>query len=515
MGRDDIGWIPPACHLAPHGRGAGTGPARTDPEYPPMPPAHPPMKQTSKPTSRQNSSSTVCLALALLVSNPLPGESVPVPPPPPERPWPAPLPAPDPVSSPDQEPTVIVVPTPPERPDWPRPGWPAPPKPSLPSESPAPSPPSSTVPAEPVPFAAAIAEAVEVHWPSLPNRLYQVRAANSPTSTVWTPVGEPVVGTGAEVRRILRRADALHRFFRVEELPGTVTNWLAGLTELDFRPARLEPQAGGLIAEGLRVNAAGISTDDFVTARFQFDEVTQSLRLLHYEVVPEVGVFSGRFFARDVGTPPVEASADGVTFTTIPIHTAVPITGPGIVLRTALEIGHVLSVALADQSREYTLEIINPSGQRILQFSGAPNTPIYSSGIPILQPGVYQIRVRPLNAATGTSMQTSVLVANSNNTALRSAAHGSPINVSLRSATHDYAKLSLDLSRGQTVRLPAPHPGIGFLVLNARSQNLAETMGLPLIFETPDDGRYFLFVYKITAGDAALTYQATLSITQP
>src|SRR5215831_19456675 len=52
-----------------------------------------------------------------------------------------------------------------------------------------------------------IAPAVEISWESLPNKLYQVMASDSVAAPVWSEVGAPVLGTGAEVRRMLLRGD--------------------------------------------------------------------------------------------------------------------------------------------------------------------------------------------------------------------------------------------------------------------------------------------------------------------
>lgn len=355
-----------------------------------------------------------------------------------------------------------------------------------------------------------VAPAVEVSWPSLPNRLYQVWASDSLTTPVWTEAGAPVVGTGAEIRRMLLRGDASHRFFRVQELEGTVTNWLAGLTELDLRPAKLTAQAGGLLAEGVRVTAAGISLDDLVTARFQFDLESQSLRLVQYQVVPQIGVFNDRFFARNVPLHPV-GRTNGVAITPFANHS---LFGTNITVDLDLEIGQVLNFALWDQTLEYSAELLDPDGQRQWFSIGAANNAIVADGFPILRSGTYQIRIRPRSTHPGAAMSCKFFFANNNPVNLQSAAHGATLQATLRDSTHDYAKYSMTLAQGQIVRLqPAVGTaGVGFVILNARSQKLVDLKQLPLIFEAPASGTYYLFIYKITAAAGPLNYSGTLTI---
>lgn len=353
-----------------------------------------------------------------------------------------------------------------------------------------------------------IAPAVEVFWPSQPNRLYQILSSDSLIAPVWADAGAPVLGTGAEVRSVLLRGDATHRFYRVAELPGTVTNWLAGLTELDLRPARLTAQAGGLLAEGARVIAVGLSSDDLVTIQFQFDDASQSLRVLQYQVVSAMGVFNERFFAKDVPLDPL-GSSTGVS---IPAYTWWPLTGTNIVVDLRLEVGQVLNYGLVQQTEEYSVEVLDPDRRRLASFNGAPNLEIVAEGIPILRSGAYQMRIRPRALSPGTVMSCQFFFANSNSKSLAPATDGSRLTATLRQNTHDYAKYSLALAHGQTARLPAPPSGIGFKILNSRSQTVADVKGLPLIFDVPATDTYYLFVYRIAPGTGNLNYSAAISI---
>jgi len=325
---------------------------------------------------------------------------------------------------------------------------------------------------------------------------------------VWSPAGASVLGTGAEVRKMLLRGDANHRFFQVQALPGTVTNWLAGLSELDLRPARITALDGGILAEGMRATAVGIDSNDFVTGRFQFDYETQCLRLVNYEVVPQVGVFYDRFFTRDVPTHPT-GQVFGVDFND---YQWVTLTSSNILINLDLEVGQVLNLGLKDQTVEYTLELLDPAGQGLAYSIQAAQTPVYIDGYPILRSGTYQVRIRPRSANPNDIMSCNFFFANNNMTPLASIANGTNLQVSLRANTHDYAKYSMNLTQGQIVRLPQPSPGIGLLILNARSQKLTNQKGLPLIFAAPADGTYYLFVYKIVAGDVAQNYNGTMTI---
>lgn len=73
-------------------------------------------------------------------------------------------------------------------------------------------------------------------------------------------------------------------------------------------------------------------------------------------------------------------------------------------------------------------------------------------------------------------------------------AHGNQVTATVRQNTHDYAKYSMTLTKGQIVRLPAPVSGIAFRILNARSQMLANPKGFPLILEVPAAGTYYLVI---------------------
>lgn len=333
-------------------------------------------------------------------------------------------------------------------------------------------------------------------------------ASDSLTVPVWSEAGAPVLGTGAEVRTVLLRGDAAHRFYRVAELPGTVTNWLAGLSELDLRPAKLTAQAGGLLAEGARVTAAGISSDDLVTIQFQFEEASQSLRVVQYQVVPEIGVFNERFFAKDVSLNP-PGSTNGVA---IPGYTWWPLTGTNIMVDLNMEVGQVLNYGLMQQTREYSVELIDPNGQRLKTFNGALNVTIITEGEPILRAGAYRIRIRPRAASPNTVMSCQFFFANSNSKSLTQVTNGIELKPTLRQNTHDYAKYSMQLAQGQVARLPAPSAGIGFRILNSRSQTVADVKGLPLIFDAPATDTYYLFIYRITPGAGDLNYTGTLNI---
>jgi hypothetical protein len=317
-----------------------------------------------------------------------------------------------------------------------------------------------------------------------------------------------VSGTGGEVRKVLLSGDAKHRFFRVVTLAGSVTNWLPGLSAFDLRPARLTAQAGGLLAEGVRVTGAGISSEDLVIARFEFDPESQSLRLAHYQVVPNVGVYTDRFFARNVPLyPPVSSGGNA-----IPDYTWHALSGTNITINLGLEVGHVFNFGLRNQSREYTLEVLGPDGPLLSPFNGAPNMFIVEDGIPVLKTGLHQIRIRPRAAPAGTSVSCQFYFANNNCTTLTRVGNGDYVYAALRQNTHDYAKYWMALKLGQVVRLPAPPLGVGFEVVDSHSRVLARITGLDLIFDVPADDIYFLFVYKVLATDGDLSYRRAVSI---
>ena len=355
--------------------------------------------------------------------------------------------------------------------------------------------------------ALSIAPAVEVSWQSLPNKIYQVQGSENPAADAWSEAGAPVLGTGAEVRKMLLRGDARHRVFRLLELPSSVTNWLSGLTELDFRPARLTPQAGGLMAEGIRANAVGITTDDFVTGQFQFDLESQSLRLVHYEVIPSVGVYADRFFAKNVPRQ-VVGSVGGVP---LPDNEAVTLFGTNIVVRLALQLGQVFNFGLQGNSHECLIEWLSPSGELGWSTINGVNTSIISDPIPILRTGVYQLRIRPRSKDAGVSMNCQFILANNNAADLLSITNQSRISATLRQSTYDYVKYSIQMTRGQVARLPGA-ANVGFQVLNSKSQSVGSMKGLPLIFQAPEDGIYYLFLYSIAANSRAVGYGGTLTI---
>lgn len=354
----------------------------------------------------------------------------------------------------------------------------------------------------------AVHRAVEISWQSLPNKLYQVMGSDSVAGGVWVEAGGPVLGTGATVRKVLLSDDASHGFYRLNELSGTVTNWLQGLSDLDFRPATLAAQEGGLLAEGVRATAVGITPDDLLTTRFQFDLDSQSLRLVHYQVARNIGVFNERFFAKDVTAPP--AVTTGAT--AIPDYTWHALSGSSLVVNLALEAGHVLNYGLRLQSREYAVDVLDPDGGLMFHFNGPANAQATANAFPILRGGSYQIRIRPLSAPAGTSMSCQFFYANNNRTALRQVGHGERLTAALRQSTQDYAKYRILLARSQVLRLPAPpSAAIRFRMVDARSQKLVDIRG-PLIFDAPADGPYYLFIYKAEAEAGDLSYSGAISI---
>lgn len=354
-----------------------------------------------------------------------------------------------------------------------------------------------------------IAPAVEISWSSEPNRMYQVEAADNLVAPVWTEAGSPVAGTGATVRQVLYRGDANHAFFRVMELDGTVANWLAGLTELDFRPSAIVAQDGGIRAEGVRVNAIGITPEDLVTTRFQFDLETQSLKLVHYSVVPRIGVFYDRFFARNAGT-----QLQGlVGRETLPEYTWLTASGTNIVLKVDLAPGHVFNYGVTQPSREHSVELLGPDGERIKYSIMAADSTYREFGQPILRGGSYQVRIRPRSSSSPLpSMSCRLFFANSNASRLQELADGAWISTLLRQNTHDYDKYRVRLNRGQVLRMARPDAGIGILVLNSSSEKLSDLVGLPLIFEAPKEDTYYVFVYRVLPGLGDLHYTTTASV---
>lgn len=353
-----------------------------------------------------------------------------------------------------------------------------------------------------------ITPAVRICWDSQANKLYQLQASDEMAPTRWTSVGAPVTGTGAQVCTMLVSSDAAHRFFRVLELAGTATNWLAGLSELDLRPAKLTAQDGGFIAEGARVTSTGISINDLVTTHFQFDMESQSLKLVGYQVVTNIGVFNGRFFAKNM-TVPMAANVGGTSLEEFRWYS---LSGSNIVINFSVEEGHVFNFGLRDQSREYSLERIDADGQVAVSFNGAANLGVVWESVPVLKRGTQQIRLRSHSAPPGTSLSCQFYFAINNATTLTLITNGSPVSATFRQNTDDYAKFVMNLTRGQVVRLPRPNAGIGFQILNARSESLTDVKGLPLICDVPADGTYYLFIYKVRPADGEVSYGQTLNI---
>lgn len=249
--------------------------------------------------------------------------------------------------------------------------------------------------------------------------------------------------------------------------------------------------------EGVRIVGLGLTADDEVRARFVFRPSDASFVLAEHRIIGSTGVVhrDTGFTSRDV-TPavPTFVAAGKTYLATSEARQFTSTASSPFSATIQLQVGHVLSVSLDEQTKPYSYELLDPAGAVISAFDGDANDGVIFSPYRVTTSGTYTIRVR-LRGTGSLSFRMGVF--NANGRTLQTLSAGSEIKASFAEDLRDYYKAQIQLSAGQRVTLPKPNDDdIVVCLLDSFSRVKNCAVGLSFSYRASESGTYFLFAYS-------------------
>lgn len=342
---------------------------------------------------------------------------------------------------------------------------------------------------------ASIFRAVGVSWDTSDSKLYQVQSSLDRQG--WQPATGVISGTGTSNTLFFPSSNP-EQYFRVIDVPGVATNRFQGLQELLLASASVTAAGNSLLMSNLRVRSSGISLEDSVKASFIFDPASQSFKLNSYAVSPGVGVFNDIFFAKDNITPillrlgdqsfpegqPINANTDGTEE-----------------VFADLTIAHAPVLEFGSPDDVFTLFIKGPDGELPPMIVPA-SLSSFRAPLPILQSGRYVFSFRPNNKP---KVKFTFAFHNANSAIQADLKDGDLFDRSF-SRNWQYAKARVMLKVNESLFLPQPSsPKARLVLLNEKSQNVAQYDGLPLNYRATATGVYYLFLGSIDGSPVRYT----------
>jgi hypothetical protein len=349
-----------------------------------------------------------------------------------------------------------------------------------------------------------VSRAVSLQWPSKEDRDYSIWQSTDMTHWHLTATGVP--GNGGNTSWFLPATKPGASFFRIEELPGPVTNRLIGLTNLYLESATPIISGLNLRLANIRMSSTEATPEDSVDATLSFDRASQSFKIVSKIINTNLRVFHHPYFAKDVAATVSMTGPNGEVYQ---MSTAYSIVSTGQVFSLDLRAGHVISFLFQQQSDDYEYRLMRPDGGVVSSTLGARNTGLISQEFAILQNGIHRLRILPLNQP---SVTLTLSLLNANRRALRTVVTGDYIHDTFATSLRDYAKYKIHLNAGDLLSLPKPgDTNIRMTLVNAQSAQVAEFTGLPLLYRADSGGDYYLFVFN--AKGWGQSYAGTVTIT--
>lgn len=350
-----------------------------------------------------------------------------------------------------------------------------------------------------------IGPAVSVGWPTEDGKMYQVQTSQD--LDIWNPLGPVLVGTGLHNTSYFPAGDPA-AFYQIKELAGTATNRIVGLRSFLTGSSSIQPVGNSLDLSNIRVEAAGITLDDLVNARFVFDPINQLFRLSSYDVSSGVGVYREPYFAKDNTNALTMGCGTNVLQPGVNCNVS-EVPAAGIQFYADLTVGHAPVLWFDNITVPVYLRVHGPSGVTNELILPDTTTFVYSTPWPALAAGRYYFDIVPVSSAPASFI---FKFGNANPNLLGTLVHNTPVSVSLN-FNHQYAKYRVNLTANQILSLSKPSSRtIRFTMLNALSEKAVSFVGLALNFRAPTTGVYYVFIDDAngTAG-AGYSGMATIS----
>lgn len=254
----------------------------------------------------------------------------------------------------------------------------------------------------------------------------------------------------------------------------------------------------------MRIQSDHTSLSDYLEITYGFhlsDQKFQPTQILKYT---NIGTANPPYFVKNV-TPAITLKAGS---STLNMGTGYSLTTtPSSSFTMSLAAGDVLSFDFANATDDYQFTLVDPYG-RSTSGSVSRQTSVLVGPIPILAAGTYQVLVRPIN---NSSMTFSMAFLNGNRQTMQSRTNGSTISSSFLNGFNDYAKYSIALTKGQYLSLPQPsNSEIRLTLLNSRGAIAQSDLGVPMLYQAPSSGTYYLFIENQIAWGGSYTGKVTI-----
>jgi hypothetical protein len=154
--------------------------------------------------------------------------------------------------------------------------------------------------------------AVSVQWPSREDRDYCIWRSHDFKN--WDVAEPRIPGSKGSVEWFIAADTATASFFKVEELPGPITNRFIGLTNILFQTASPVFNAGHLYLSNVRMISQETGMGDSVDVSFAFDPTSQSFKMTSKTINNGVGVFNDPHFAKDVPAAVTMSGSNGAVY---------------------------------------------------------------------------------------------------------------------------------------------------------------------------------------------------------
>lgn len=239
----------------------------------------------------------------------------------------------------------------------------------------------------------------------------------------------------------------------------------------------------------MRIKSDQTSLADYLRIKYNFRKSDQKFVPIEIVKYGGVGIYNYPYFVKNVPA--------NITMTygsqTMSMGQTYSLTSTASSVYTMnLKAGHVISFTISNQTDDYRLKIINPYGEIIAQVVLAHHSGVIAGEYPILASGLHRIKFEPLHAS---SFSFTLRFLNANRQSLVTLTDGDPISVSFYYNLRDHAKYAIDLVKGQQLTVTKPsNPDMNLSLLNRRNAIVAQVLGLPMLYEVPASGRYYLFI---------------------
>jgi hypothetical protein len=324
------------------------------------------------------------------------------------------------------------------------------------------------------------------------------------------PLDRPFIGTGEVVSRFLP-ADEEVQFFRANRTAGAAAELLSGLTAVSTASALVSQDGDQIVVEGLRATADGVDFDDFITARYELDLASQSLRPVSLEFFADLGpttVIDGTIYPLkdSAGNPTV--TVNGTVVPPLdPVSLSIP--SEGIEFEVTGLSGQFFGMNLQTST---SLRIIKSKTSETVITETSANQITLDE--PFLKDSSLTLRLEPLNGSSTTVN----LVHFNGNRMTNPVASGTSFQVTAVANRAYYEKLALDLLAGQRVEISGQFQNNSrFTLVNAAGERVSSqtllTSSVSNEFFTlgpvPDDGTYLL-IYTNAAGTENSGFSGTV-----